>query len=153
MELQIILFSCQVVDMLETVAEMVVMVDMGMFMLEVAAALVDILEMVEMLTSLVPHIMEVAPVDQVAEAAAEAQEDLLITPAVVVALEYLGKELVDLVVLVLVLMHSLVVVVLGETMQILGVRGLMLVVVVFMAAAEAVLITEVQKQEMVEVVL
>jgi hypothetical protein len=139
--------------MLETVAEVVVMVDMGTLIAAVAAALVDILEMVEVLDRLVPHILEVVPVDQVAEAAAEAQEDLQITPAVVVALEYLGKELVDLAVLVLVLMDTLVVVVLGETMEILGVRGLMLVVVVFMAAAAAVLITDIQKQEMVEMVL
>jgi hypothetical protein len=139
--------------MLETVAEMVVMVDMGMFIVAVAVALVDILEMVEVLDRLVPHIMEVVPVDQVAEAVAEAQEDLQITPAVVVALEYLGKELVDLAVLVLLLMDTLVVVVLGEAMQILGVWGLILVVVVFLAAAEEVLITDIQKQEMVALVL
>jgi hypothetical protein len=139
--------------MLETVAEMVVMVDMGMFIVAVAVALVDILEMVEVLDRLVPHIMEVVPVDQVAVAVAEAQEDLQITPAVVVALEYLGKELVDLAVLVLVLMDTLVVVVPEETMQILGVWGLILVVVVFMAAAEEVLITDIQKQEMVALVL
>jgi hypothetical protein len=72
---------------------------------------------------------------------------------VAVALEYWGKELVDLAVLVLLLMDSLVVVVLGEPMEMLGVRGLMLVVAEIMEEVVVVLITQVQKQDLVDLVL
>jgi hypothetical protein len=62
--------------MLEMVVEVVVMVDMGTLIPALAAVLVDILEMVEMLIRLVPHILNLVLVDQVEAVAVVVQEDL-----------------------------------------------------------------------------